>query len=234
MKLNFKIFFKESRTTLFLIAIVTICVALLFFVNKLTEGPRKAVEKQEEDIAVATLLASLTNPPEMIVDGSSGATGSDEIVVELPQEVDLLASPINVEWIKVEGNRFVLKYALHSTDEGDSIIINLMGSGYGGAIKIMALYSQNGNFIDAMVVDHSETDGIGTKIAEKGYFQRFVGYGETLPIPSSKRKVDPKYVDSITGVTVSFVAVAKILQQGADFIQLTLNMDGIEEAEGGK
>lgn len=188
MKSTIKSIWNESKSALFLVAVVTVCVTLLYFVNRFTAEPRLANEKMESDLAVAELLASIDyHSDESVslspVEGFSGVAGS----AELP--------------------------------ENAGTILSLQGRGYGDKIVIMALYKNNGDFLDAMIVDHSETDGIGSRITEKGYMRRFAGYGAASAIPATKRQVKPEYADSISGATVSFSAVANILQKGSDYIK---------------
>jgi len=214
MALSFKKFWNDSKPALFLVAVVFICVVLLFFVNKMTKPLVEQNRLNEQNIALIKLLSSSNLGVEInaeniesVVESWKDVKDSDHSAVK--KEAKLKISP--------------------------SRVLSLQGNGYGGAILIMALYSDDGTLLNSVVVDHSETDGIGSKISTDidiietidgiqkvvkiPYMQRYAGFGADKDIPSSKRKVDSKYVDSITGATVSFRAVSVVLQKGVNYIK---------------
>ncbi len=190
MKLKWKSLLSAVYPTFFLLLTMLVSVLSLYGVNKLTKEKRIANEKGEAGKAVQLLLER------------------NGIKIE---------NSDSIQWTTVADTVGVQEKA--TIDGQPYLILSLKGNGYGGEIVLMTLYSDEGNLIDAQVVTHSETDGIGSLIASEGYMKKFVGFGAKKPIPSSKSKLSPEDADAVSGASISFGAVAGILQKGADFIK---------------
>ncbi len=86
--------------------------------------------------------------------------------------------------------------------------------GYSGLIKLMVGFLPDGTIVNYQVLDHKETPGLGTKIAEQFFKDYFIGQN-----PSSFRlqvKKDGGDVDAITAATISSRAVCDAVQRAYD------------------
>lgn len=93
---------------------------------------------------------------------------------------------------------------IYSVRNGDSFIgyaVNVtVGSGYGGEINMTVGISSECKVCGLEIVSHSETAGLGARIDELSFRQRFSGL--------SDRAVIGENVDAISGATISSKAVA--------------------------
>lgn len=156
----------------------------------------------------------------------NGLTASKRLENEsLEQNLALakLYSGPNLNFTPVKNNRYVSSYAY--LNEGKELILTLSGSGYGGTISMLAHYASSGEVINIVCVDHSETDGIGSIITLKNYMDIFKGYGFNKKIPTTKREVDSKYIDTISGATVSFNGVSGAVVAGSSFVKELANKE---------
>lgn len=73
--------------------------------------------------------------------------------------------------------------------------------GYGGLVWLMVGISPDGSIFDISVVEHKETPGLGTKMAEPKFKDQFIGIDpETVNIKVTKDGGD---IDAITAATIS-------------------------------
>lgn len=106
--------------------------------------------------------------------------------------------------------------------EDDSVagyILQLVGSGYGGEMVIMASYDTGGSVIDARLLANAETPGLGKKAEVPSYMEKFQGTGGSSPVPTKKDALDKADADSISGSTVTFTGVAKTISYGSDYVK---------------
>ncbi len=86
------------------------------------------------------------------------------------------------------------------------------GHGYGGKIEMMVGINKNGTISGMQVLEQHETPGMGSKISEVGYKQTEPPFlaqfkGKSIDnIKLVKKKTD-KYIEAITGATISSKAV---------------------------
>lgn len=96
--------------------------------------------------------------------------------------------------------------------------LDLRSHGYGGPMRILALYNAQGALARAVLAEHSETPGIGGAAASPAYMQRFAGLGAAgSPLPQEPE--DALNPEALSGATVTFHAVSRALRAGSDFIK---------------
>lgn len=111
-------------------------------------------------------------------------------------------------------------YRLHGDDGAVSgYIVQMIGSGYGGEMVVMASYTVDGAVIDARLLANAETPGLGKKAEVPSYMEKFQGTGATSPVPVKKDALDKADADSISGSTVTFTGVAKTIAYGSDYVK---------------
>jgi electron transport complex protein RnfG len=109
--------------------------------------------------------------------------------------------------------------AYYQLKDSGQFILELVGTGYGGDMKILALYEQNGTVLDVRLMDNLETPGLGKKAELPDYMLKFKGSGgPDKPVPVRKDMLAASEADAITGATITFVGVAKALERGAEFV----------------
>jgi RnfABCDGE-type electron transport complex G subunit len=98
--------------------------------------------------------------------------------------------------------------------------LDLLGSGYGGDMKIIAGYRTDGSIKNIKLLDNSETPGLGKKAEAEGYMDKFIGTGADIPVPVIKNMLkNQKEIDAVTGATITFMAIADALREGSDFVK---------------
>jgi electron transport complex protein RnfG len=83
--------------------------------------------------------------------------------------------------------------------------------GYSGLIKLMVGFKPDGTIVNYQVLDHKETPGLGSKIADQFFRDHFINQN-----PDEFRlkvKKDGGDVDAITAATISSRAVCDALQR---------------------
>lgn len=110
-------------------------------------------------------------------------------------------------------------YKIFENNTHCGYVLVMLGSGYGGDMKIMACYTPDGKIISVILLDNLETPGIGKKAEKSAYMDKFIGKGADQPIPIIKGMLPQKEVDAITGATITFMGIAEALNKGAKFIK---------------
>jgi electron transport complex protein RnfG len=109
--------------------------------------------------------------------------------------------------------------------EAEQYILELMGSGYGGEMKILALFGGDGTVLDVRLMDNLETPGLGKKAELPDYMLKFKDSGgPDRPVPVRKDMLTTADADAITGATITFVGIAKALEQGAEYVREVSNV----------
>lgn len=86
-------------------------------------------------------------------------------------------------------------------------------NGFSGKIELIIGISMDGTILGYKVIEHAETQGLGSKITEKKFSDQFVG----LNTKSSEYKLsnDGGEVDALTGATISSKAVVDAIGKAA-------------------
>ena len=131
-----------------LLVISAISSASLGFMHELTKGPKAAAELIKQNFAIMAVLPKFDNNPSeeyFLIDSFCGG----EQLVCFPASID--------------GN--IVGYAVNSWTT----------RGYSGLIRIMVGFDKNGNILNSTVVEHMETPGLGTKMAEPAFKDQYIG-----------------------------------------------------------
>ena len=105
-------------------------------------------------------------------------------------------------------------------EEGEKIgyILSLLGSGYGGEMKILASYSLDGTLLKAILMEDNETPGLGKKAEKPEYMDKFLGKGSSdNPIPTTKGQLEKP--DTVGGSTITFTGVSRALAAGSVYVR---------------
>ncbi|MBE6885513.1 MAG: FMN-binding protein [Ruminococcaceae bacterium] len=89
----------------------------------------------------------------------------------------------------------------YRAEGGNGYVVTVESRGYGGAIRIMVAVSPEGKLVNARVMSHEETTGVGTKATGEEYLSRY----------QDKTGEEAAKMDTVTGATVSSKAVRKAL-----------------------
>lgn len=77
-------------------------------------------------------------------------------------------------------------YPVQNNGQITAYILELSGTGYGGTMKILAMYEPTGKILKAQLLEHNETPGLGDRAKDPAYMQKFIGTGGTEPVPVTK------------------------------------------------
>ena len=66
-------------------------------------------------------------------------------------------------------------------------ILDLTGKGYGGDMKILASYKEDGTIMDIVLMDNAETPGLGKKAEKSEYMDKYRSTGGKSPCSCNKR-----------------------------------------------
>ncbi len=99
----------------------------------------------------------------------------------------------------------------------DAWILEFTGKGYGGDMKILASYETDGTVMDVVLMDNSETPGLGKKAESHGYMDKFIGTGGDSPVPVTKNELEAP--DAVSGATITFAGIAGPLKEGSEYVK---------------
>ena len=116
------------------------------------------------------------------------------------------------EFEKQEETELALWHALKN-GELAGYVVRLTGKGYSSAgIDILVGMDSRASVTGVLVFSHSETPGLGSKVAEPRYLAQFVGKGIDSPFATGED------VDAISGATSSSKAVIGSVRKAVEFV----------------
>ena len=123
------------------------------------------------------------------------------------------------EFVKVENQNAINGYYLLSgADSIDAHIITVTGAGYAGDMNILTAISLEGEVLSVVLMEHSETPGLGKEAENASYMEMYIGTGKDSVIPSSKRHLNSKDAYSVTGASITFIGIGKALNEASEFV----------------
>lgn len=151
-------------------------------VYNLTKGPIAEVARQKQQKAIEQVMPGFTELKQYSV---MPANGQDSLVFfEGTKDGEVIGVAVNT-------------------------YTNL---GYSGLIKLMVGFNPDGTIVNYEVLEHKETPGLGSKIAE-GFKTQFNGKNPSQT--TLKVKKDGGEIDAITAATISSRAVCDALQRAS-------------------
>jgi electron transport complex protein RnfG len=179
--------FRNMAVSLTLIAMVS--SALLGFVYEMTKEPIALSNLNKKLNAIKQVVPDFTNNP------------NDEMFLLPTGEGDSL------EVYPAKKDNEIIGYAVNTNTN----------TGFSGNITLMAGFKPDGTIINIMVLEHKETPGLGTKMAEPEFKDQFIDknpseFGLTV-------KKDGGPVDAITAATISSRAFCDAVQRAYNALQ---------------
>ena len=182
---------KYLSTALTLFLICAFFAFLLSLVNKIT-------------------LPQITrNQERAILQGLKDVISENTSVNMSKGEVKVHKDGINSYYIVLNNNADKIGY-----------VLNLQGTGYGGALTLLAYYDISGKLVKSKLLDNSETAGIGKKYENDDNIAIFASYDE---IPTIKSELNASDVSVVSGASISFQGIGEALKKGKEYIENTLN-----------
>lgn len=179
--------FRNMAVSLTLIALVS--SALLGFVYQVTKEPIALSNLNKKLDAIKQVVPEFNNNP------------NDEMFLLPTGEGDSL------EIYPAKKDDVVIGYAVNT----------YTNSGFSGNIKLMAGFRPDGSIINISVLDHKETPGLGTKMADPEFKDQF---NDKNPAEFELRvKKDGGPVDAITAATISSRAFCDAVQRAYNTLQ---------------
>ena len=178
-----------------IIVLTCLCIVSAIALAKiydLTKGPIAHQKRLEVLRAIKTVLPPYDNEP-------------DRDMVKLSMGIDKKGEEIQgVFYRGRKGGRLVgVAFKVISPE------------GYGGNIEVMVGLLPNGTIHGVEVLSHLETPGLGAKIREVKFKDRFKK--RNLSNTTWAVKKDAGDIDGITGATISSRAVIKAVKEGLEF-----------------
>ncbi len=141
-------------------------------------------------------------------------------ILELQQALEELTPDAETgEAVEVADNPVIVKrYPVLKDGQSAGMLLELEGSGYGGEMKILARYDQDGTIRAVRLMDNTETPGLGKKAENPAYMEKFLGTGSAAsPVPVRKDMLTSAEADAITGATITYLGISKALTEGAQY-----------------
>jgi len=103
-------------------------------------------------------------------------------------------------------------YEIYSDNNLIGYTFTTKGKGYGGQIEILVGINTDYSIKKVVIVSNTETPGLGSRIEEDFFTNRFEG----LSVSDVKLSKEGGKVDAITGATISSKAVTDAVQRGLE------------------
>ncbi len=123
-----------------------------------------------------------------------------------------------------DGSAVTGYYPLKDGGNISAYIIKVTGAGYADDLNLLSAISLKGEILSAVLMENSETPGLGKEAENASYMEMFVGKGDGSVIPFRKSQLDPKDADSITGASITFIGIGKALNAASEF---TVKLGGL-------
>jgi electron transport complex protein RnfG len=179
--------FRNMAVSLTLIAMVS--SALLGFVYEMTKEPIALSNLNKKLNAIKQVVPDFTNNP------------NDEMFLLPTGEGDSL------EVYPAKKDNEIIGYAVNT----------YTNRGFSGNITLMAGFRPDGTIINVTVLEHKETPGLGTKMAEPEFKDQFTNKNPADFRLSVKKDGGP--VDAITAATISSRAFCDAVQRAYNTLQ---------------
>ena len=178
---------KEStivNMVLALFVITTISAATLGFMFKLTKEPKEKAEKIKQNFAILAVLPDFDNNP-------------------------------SAEYYKIEsydGGDSLTCFPAYKNGELTGIAVKTWTKkGFSGEIYLMAGFDSSGHIYSITVLEHQETPGLGTKMADAEFKDQY--YGKHPDINNLSVKKNGGEIDAITAATISSIAFSDAVER---------------------
>lgn len=177
------------KETLRLVVVLTlICViagVLLAWVNTLSAGPIAEAQRAERMQAITLVLPPYDNAPDS-----------------------------NVAAVEYKGRTWSFYVARSNGAYAGAAFESTSRNGYGGNITVMVGVNANGKVHGIEILEQKETPGLGARIEDKGFRNRFEG--RDIRSTTWAVKKDRGDIDQITAATISSRAVVEAVREGLD------------------
>lgn len=169
-------------------------------------------------VVSALCLALVNGMTKSRIQGQQRRANFEAIRAVLPPfDNDPASDTLRVKPLGEGDGGWVLMYVGRKDGRPTGVGFEVAGEGYGGKILMVVGVDTSGHVSGVHVVKHSETPGLGTKIDEKGFRERFKGKslaGSKLLEGDLAVKKDGGDVDAITGATISSRGVTAAVSGG--------------------
>ncbi|MGL4485138.1 MAG: RnfABCDGE type electron transport complex subunit G [Anaerovoracaceae bacterium] len=108
-------------------------------------------------------------------------------------------------------------------------VITSLDSGFGGKIKVMTGFDENGQITGVKVLEHAETPGLGTQAMTVEYLKQYTKANVTQKIKTKKinsEDGEATEIDTITGATITSNAVFRAVDKAREYFALNFVMYG--------
>ncbi len=114
---------------------------------------------------------------------------------------------------------------MYTANNGVGSVVSSTATGYGGAVNVMTGISADGTVVMVKVLNHTETQGIGTNVINDEYLSQFTGKNAAaFGIELQTEAGDSVPVDAVAGATKTSIAIAN---------NLKIAFEGYKVMEGG-
>ncbi|WP_438317727.1 RnfABCDGE type electron transport complex subunit G [Candidatus Caldatribacterium sp. SIUC1] len=110
--------------------------------------------------------------------------------------------------------QFLEAYEAQSGGERRGMVFKVASTGYGGPIVLLVgVDTEEGKITGLKVLEHQETPGLGSNIAEVGFLSQFLGKSLASPFRVGED------VQAVSGATISSRAVARACAKVAEIVR---------------
>ena len=132
----------------------------------------------------------------------------------------------NYEQLEYSAQNVSAMYRAVSGGEQVGYVVEVTGSGFGGAMKLVVGVDMTGAVTGVAVTKHSETSGVGTKVTDsQSVLERFIGMDGAITVVKNEADVNgnENCVVAVAGATVSSRAVTAAINTALEAVAAVRN-----------
>lgn len=171
---------------------------------------------------VCTLLLALTNEITAPVIAQKNEEKNIEAQQEVIPEATSFVSVDDLDEIKSEIEDSDIIETIDTAYDGDTIVgytVKTTPNGYGGKIELLTGVDTEGTISGIVVLDQSETAGLGARSTEDSFQAQYRGLEIDEPITVSKSgEASGNQINAISGATITSNAVTKGVNVSAEAV----------------
>jgi len=179
----------KKESTLFnmvvtLLVITAISSTLLGFMYELTKEPKAAAERAKQNFAIRAVLPEFDNVP-----------ADDAFEIE-----------------SFDGGANLVCFPAYKNGELVGIAVRTWTMrGFSGLIRLMVGFDNFGNIINISILEHLETPGLGTKMADAEFKDQYLGINPGITNIAVRN--DGGTIDAITAATITARAFSDAVER---------------------
>lgn len=130
--------------------------------------------------------------------------------------------------VSIEKTKTVLSIA--KDEKTGDYVVSVLPVGFGGPIEMLVGIDKGMKIAGVKFITMNETPGLGTKVKDKSFIDKFIGKAKSLTVVKAAPK-DQTEIDAISGATISSKAVTSGVNDALSAVQKLTGGEANEQVD---